>query len=55
MFQTGYLTITGYDEESTLYTLGSPNLETKRALHSLGIAFQRTAKKFEITAASEIL
>jgi hypothetical protein len=32
MFQTGYLTITGYDENSAIYTLGYPNFEVKTAL-----------------------
>jgi hypothetical protein len=29
MFQTGYLTITAYDKESSLYTLGYPNAEVR--------------------------
>jgi hypothetical protein len=39
MFQTGYLTITGYDEESTLYTLGYPNAEVRASTqcHILGL------------------
>jgi hypothetical protein len=31
MFQAGYLTITGYDPESDLYTLDYPNLEVKKS------------------------
>lgn len=30
LFQTGYLTITGYDEATELYTLGFPNKEVKK-------------------------
>lgn len=29
MFQTGYLTVTNYDEEQRIYTLDYPNIETK--------------------------
>jgi len=32
MFQTGYLTITGYNKDSTIYTLGYPNFEIKTSL-----------------------
>jgi hypothetical protein len=32
MFQTGYLTITGYNKDSTIYTLGYPNFEVKTSL-----------------------
>jgi hypothetical protein len=31
MFQTGYLTITSYDKETSLYTLGYPNAEVRAA------------------------
>jgi len=31
MFQTGYLTITGYNEAADLYTLNYPNLEVKKS------------------------
>ncbi len=39
MFQTGYLTITGYDKNTELYQLGYPDYEVKTALqkHILGI------------------
>jgi hypothetical protein len=32
MFQTGYLTVTGYNKDSTIYTLGYPNFEVKTSL-----------------------
>ncbi len=32
MFQTGYLTLTKYDDDAKVYTLGYPNIETKAAL-----------------------
>lgn len=32
LYQTGYLTIKGYDREMGLYTLGIPNLEVKQGL-----------------------
>jgi hypothetical protein len=32
MFQTGYLTVTEYDEDSAIYTLGYPNFEIKTSL-----------------------
>lgn len=31
LYQSGYLTITGYDPEFALYRLGFPNQEVKRA------------------------
>jgi hypothetical protein len=31
LFQTGYVTLTGYNPETRLYTLGYPNLEVKHA------------------------
>lgn len=39
MFQTGYLTITGYNDKKRLFTLGYPNLEVKTSLqkHLLSI------------------
>jgi hypothetical protein len=39
MFQTGYLTITSYDKETSLYTLGYPNAEVRAATqhHILGL------------------
>jgi hypothetical protein len=42
MFQTGYLTITAFDQERKLYKLGYPNQEVKTALqkHLLGIFSQ---------------
>ncbi len=33
LFQTGYLTIAGYDSESRIYQLKYPNLEVKTAMH----------------------
>lgn len=31
LFQTGYLTLKGYDSESMMYTLDYPNFEVKNA------------------------
>ena len=32
LFQTGYLTITGYDKERMEYTLAYPNFEVKNSI-----------------------
>lgn len=43
LFQTGYLTIRGYDPEYRLYTLDYPNLEVKDTMHQhLLAAFRQT-------------
>jgi hypothetical protein len=45
LFQTGYLTIQGYDPASGLYTLGYPNREVKDTMHQhLLAAFRETTK-----------
>jgi len=51
MFQTGYLTITGYDSNNHLYSLGYPNHELKEAF--IGLNFKRTPKKFDIEFTSK--
>lgn len=39
LYQSGYLTIKGYDPETTLYTLGLPNHEVSTALYSVIIPY----------------
>ena len=41
LFQTGYLTITGYDEEVALYTLGYPNREVEFSMYQHLLATYR--------------
>ena len=44
LFQTGYLTITGYDEEFGIYRLGFPNREVKTGFLKFLLHF-RTARR----------
>lgn len=44
LYQSGYLTITGYDEDSGIYTLGFPNLEVKHGFLSFLLNYYTTAK-----------
>jgi hypothetical protein len=54
MFQAGYLTITGYDQEYDLYSIGYPNQEVKMAFKGLKMAaFSQKAKQFDIACAYE--
>ena len=45
LYQSGYLTITGYDELSGLYTLGFPNLEVKHGFLSYLLNYYTTVRK----------
>lgn len=40
MFQTGFLTIAGYDEEQRIYTLDYPNAETKITFQNILLAYR---------------
>jgi hypothetical protein len=55
MFQSGYLTIAGYDSDTSTYTLDYPNIEVKLTWSliqtSLGLAFKRAPSVFEVTNA----
>jgi len=53
MFQTGYLTITGYHPENRLYSLGYPNHEVRATAAQLGLNFNRKPKEFEISYATK--
>ena len=44
LYQSGYLTITGYDETTGIYTLGFPNLEVKHGFLSFLLNYYTTAK-----------
>ncbi len=46
LFQTGYLTIKGYDRESETYQLGIPNKEVKRGLYRTLIPFYVSTKPY---------
>ena len=44
LYQSGYLTITGYDDNTGIYTLGFPNLEVKHGFLSFLLNYYTTAK-----------
>ena len=44
LYQSGYLTIKGYDSEREIYTLGIPNREVKEALYSAIVPFYLGAR-----------
>lgn len=45
LYQSGYLTITDYDDLSGIYTLGFPNLEVKHGFLSYLLNYYTTARK----------
>ena len=45
LYQSGYLTITGYDDIYGIYTLGFPNLEVKHGFLSYLLNYYTTARK----------
>lgn len=45
LYQSGYLTITDYDEFSGIYTLGFPNLEVKHGFLSYLLNYYTTARR----------
>lgn len=45
LYQSGYLTITGYDDLSGIYTLGFPNIEVKHGFLSYLLNYYTTAQK----------
>jgi hypothetical protein len=51
MFQSGYLTITGYDKESNLYSLGYPNSEVQKSIQKYLVA---VFAQIEVSDAGEI-
>ena len=44
LYQSGYLTITGYDEMSGIYSLGFPNLEVKHGFLSFLLSYYASAR-----------
>ena len=44
LYQSGYLTITGYDKNAGIYTLGFPNFEVKHGFLSFLLNYYTTAK-----------
>ena len=53
MFQAGYLTIIGFNEQTKKYKLGYPNYEVRTAAPFLELNFKRKKKEFEITYAAK--
>lgn len=51
MFQSGYLTITSYDKESNLYSLGYPNYEVQQSIQKYLVA---VFAQIEVADAGEI-
>ncbi|MDY4563083.1 MAG: hypothetical protein SPD85_05695, partial [Candidatus Cryptobacteroides sp.] len=45
LYQSGYLTITGYDDLSGIYTLGFPNIEVKHGFLTYLLNYYTTAQK----------
>lgn len=51
MFQTGYLTIKKYDENSQIYTLGYPNFEVRKSFLTYMLSAYTFSKVYEVSAA----
>jgi hypothetical protein len=51
LFQTGYLTIQSYDQESSLYTLTYPNREVRESINRLALSHSLAVESTDIRSA----